>query len=361
MAVCVDPHGFEVLDLEVGTEWARALADGLDQCSSVLDRHHEERGRQGVGEAGILGQDRHAAMILRRIQGIRIDDVMIALPVHDEIALIITGGDEGATIEVAGDRILVAGLGVAVFRTLHRADPLRAIAFDADRTHIPAEVQEEVFRALVLDQLCGIFRGIALADAADVQAHLRVLQIDGAGRFVDDDILDACMLRGFLQCGRIRQLGLRRILDARLPLVVPETQHCTVGDINLATGKGVDFLAPFYEGKQVRIDLDRLDAGVVIDSFQIVDALVAVIDVVELMLLQELCVGALIALLEIRFAFLEADLHGDGVEDIQKLFVVALELRRAAAARQAAGQCEAGAEKHQHLLQFYFFQSMFSP
>ena len=107
-------------------------------------------------------------MILRRIQGIRIDDVMIALAVHDIVALIITGGDEGAAIEVAGDRILVAGLAVAVFRTLHRADPLRAIAFDTDRTHITAEVQEEVFRALVLNLLCGIFRRIALADATDI-------------------------------------------------------------------------------------------------------------------------------------------------------------------------------------------------
>ena len=95
-------------------------------------------------------------MILRRIQGIRIDDVMIALTVHDEIALIITGGDEGAAIEVADDRVLVAGLAVAVFRTLHRADPLRAIAFDTDRTHITAEVQEEAFRTLVLNQLCSI-------------------------------------------------------------------------------------------------------------------------------------------------------------------------------------------------------------
>ena len=131
-------------------------------------------------------------------------------------------------------------------------------------------------------------------------------------------------------------------------------------DIDLAIGEGVDLLAPFYEGKEVRIDLYRLDAGVVIDGFQVVDALVVVIDVVEPMLLQELCVGALITLLEICFTLLEADLHRDGVEDIQELLVIALELRRAAAARQAAGQCEAGAEKRQHLLQFYVSQSMFS-
>ena len=193
-------------------------------------------------------------MILRRIQGIRIDDVMIALTVHDEIALIITGGDEGAAIEVADDRVLVAGLAVAVFRTLHRADPLRAIAFDTDRTHITAEVQEEVFRTLVLNQLCSIFRRIALADAADVQAHLRVLQVDSAGCVVDDDILDVCMLRGFLQCGLIRQLSVCRIFDPGFPLVMPEMQHCAVGDIDPAIGEGVDLLAPFYEGKEIRID-----------------------------------------------------------------------------------------------------------
>ena len=55
--VCVDPHSFEVLDPEVSTEGTAALADGLDQCLAILDRHHKERGRQSVGEAGILGQN----------------------------------------------------------------------------------------------------------------------------------------------------------------------------------------------------------------------------------------------------------------------------------------------------------------
>ena len=137
-------------------------------------------------------------------------------------------------------------------------------------------------RTVLRQLLCSLFRGKAFGNAPDIQGYFRIRDVYGGGIFIDDDGVPALVLRSFLQLFFCRQISLLSLFiqgNAFLPVSVPYGKQGTACDIKLPAGKIVEFLRLPEHFNDHRIDLDRLYAGIVIDRFDVVHALIVVVDV----------------------------------------------------------------------------------
>ena len=115
---------------------------------------------------------------------------------------------------------------------------------------------------------------------------------------------------------------------------MPDGKQSTACDVDPSVRQGIHLLPELQELHDFRIHRNRVLPGGIIDGFQIVDALIRVVNVEKLMVLQQRLMGLLLRRLKILFTLRVADDHRRGVKYIQEGILVAAELCRAAAACQ---------------------------
>ena len=276
--------------------------------------------------------------------------------VHDEIPLVIAAGDEGKVAHVDGTHIGRAG-GVdlrGVPRVLDAARPLGAVRLCADGAEIAAHADERAGQPSGFGGLRHHLDGIALADAADVQRHLRVGQADRLGVLVDDESADVAVLGGGIQLFLRGQgvVGLILVGFGGFPVVVPDAQHTAHGDVQLAVGGIVHLLRQFQHPEDPVVHRHRIGTGMVVDGLDVDDAVVVVVDVVELVVGHQIGVQGVHLRGEFLLAVAVGDDLRDGVKGVVKDCAVPLRAirgsgrrrrSRAAAARQQA--CTEGSRR----------------
>ena len=126
---------------------------------------------------------------------------MIPHAIHDEIPLVVAAGDKGEVAHVDGPDIGRTGSvdlrGVP--RVLDAARPLGAVGFGTDGTEVAAHADERAGESACFGGLCHHLDGVAFADTADVQRHVRVGQVDGLGDLVNDKVIDVAVLCSGIQ------------------------------------------------------------------------------------------------------------------------------------------------------------------
>ncbi len=83
---------------------------------------------------------------------------------------------------------------------------------------------------------------------------------------------------------RRRQLGVFRVVESRLPVIVPDAKHRAEGDVDLAVRLFVEVFGKQKQFDDAPVDDDGTGAGVIVDRLDVVNALVIVVDVVKLMI-----------------------------------------------------------------------------
>ena len=123
-------------------------------------------------------------------------------------------------------------------------------------------------------------------------------------------------------------------------VVVPDVQHAAHGDVQLATRSVVHLLGQFQHPQNFVVHRDGGLARVVIDGFDVHDAVIVVVDVVELVVFQQVCVKGGHLSVEVLFAVAVGDDLRHGVEGIVEDGGVAL--RAVGGAGSAAGAGRSG-------------------
>ena len=186
----------------------------------------------------------------------------------------------------------------------------------ADGAHVAAHAQNGAGKAALLGGPGYHLHRVALAHAAHIQLQLVVGKVDGAGLFIQHQIVDAAMLAGSGQLLRGGQLGAVRVVEARLPVVVPDAQHRAEGHVHLAAGGLVHFLGFHQQVHDPVIHLHRALGGAVVQVVQVGHALVVVVNVVQLVVFGQILMQGVHLLVPFLLAGGVADHGGHGVEHI---------------------------------------------
>src|SRR5699024_10256872 len=189
----------------------------------------------------------------------------------------------------------------------------------AHRAQVAAHAQGKADQAPRLGGLADLLDRVALAHAAHVQAHLGVGQVDGAGLPVNDEVVDVAVLGGGFQffLGGQAVVLVGGVGLGGLPVVVPDGEDAAHGDVQFAAGGVVHFDGQFEHINDPLVHLDRRDAGVVVDGFDVVDALVIVVNIVEPVVGDQIVVEGLHLLVELGLAVAVGDGLGHGVEHVE--------------------------------------------
>jgi len=223
-------------------------------------------------------------------QRLRIDNVVVGVAVAGLIvALIVAAGHKRA------GAVLADGEQAAVAAGILDADPPgRAVRFLMDRAVVAAGVDSAGDDVPAFQHLRDLFRRVALGDAADIQGDAGIRDVDRTRLFIDDDLVPAAGgvgFRQFLLAGHVAQLAVLIQGDAGFAVGVPDLQQGADGDVELAVGKVIEALGQLQHVNDVRIHLDGLDAGVVIDGLDVADAVVIVVDIEQIVVVLEQLIG----------------------------------------------------------------------
>ena len=258
-------------------------ADAFGKLHALLHRHAEKRGGQGVGQGAVPGDHREGAEIGRRVQGVLVDDVVVAHAVHREIALIDAGGHAGRVPDADAAGKILAGL----VRVPDGGDPAAAVRPVADAADVAADVQHIALGALPLQVLRRPLGGVALAQGAHVDGGLRVRDAYGAGLFIDLQEADVGVRPGTAQLLLRGDRSVLRVLPRRLPACVPEAQHRAQHHVHLSAGDVVHLLGAEQEVHELPVHGQRLSPRIFVEGAEIGHAAVLVIDVKELVVFQQ--------------------------------------------------------------------------
>ena len=293
-----------------------ALDDGL----AFFQRHAEQAGGQAVGDAGIGGQHAHAVKVGGGPKGGGVDEVVVAHTIDKIVALIVAAGDEGEVTHFdSGHRGGAASVDVrSVPRVFHTADPLGAVGLGADGPQIAAHADESAGQAAGLGGLSDHLHGVAFAHAAHIQRHLRVGQVDRSGGVVDDEVMDVAVLGGSIQLVLRGQLvvAVVGVGEGSFAVIVPDIENTAHGDVQLAVGGVVHGLGQLQHPQDLVVHGHGGKAGVVVDGLDVGDAVVVVVDVVELVIFQQVGVESVHLGGELLLAVAVGDDLGHGVKGV---------------------------------------------
>ena len=301
-----------------------ALDDGL----ALFQRHAEQAGGQAVGDAGIGGQYAHAVKVGGGPEGGGVDEVVVAHTIDKVVALIVAAGDEGEVAHFdSGHRGGTAGVDVrGIPRVFHTADPLGTAGLGADGPQVATHADESAGQAAGLGSLSDHLHGVAFAHAAHIQGHLRVGQKDRSGVVVDDEVMDVAVLGGSIQLVLRGQLvvAVVGVGEGSFAVIVPDVEHTAHGDVQLAVGGVVHGLGQLQHPQDLVVHGHGGEAGVVVDGLDVGDAVVVVVDVVELVVFQKVGVECVHLSGELLLAVAVGDDLGHGVKGVIKHGGVAL-------------------------------------
>src|SRR5699024_1351128 len=235
--------------------------------------HAENAGGQAVGQPRVGAEDGDGGEIIGGPEGVRVDDVVVADPVHRVKTLVVAAGDQGLVVGV--DHRQKRGAAVVDQGVVPGADdaalPGLALGLGTHRAQVAPHAQGQADQAALPGSLADLFHRVDLAHAAHIQAHLGVGQVDGAGLPVDDDVLDVAVLGGGGQLFLGGQLVVRvgGVGLGGLPVIVPDGQHAAHGDVQLAVGGVVHLHGQLQHIQDPLVHPDRGDAGVVVDGLDV--------------------------------------------------------------------------------------------
>ena len=324
-----------------------ALDDGL----TFFQRHTEQAGGQAVGNAGIGGQHAHTVKVDGGPEGGGVDEVVVAHTIDKIVALIVAAGDEGEITHFdSGHRGGAAGVDVrSVPRVFHTADPLGAVGLGADGPQVAAHADESAGQAAGLGGLSDHLHGVAFANAANIQRHLRVGQVDRSGVVVDDEVVDVAVLGGSIQLVLRGQLvvAVVGVGEGSFTIIVPDVEHTAHGDVQLAVGGVVHGLGQLQHPQDLIVHGHGGKAGVVVDGLDVGDAVVVVVDVVELVIFQQVGVESVHLGGELLLAVAVGDDLGHGVKGVIEHRGVALRAVGGAAGSAGRGGTAAAGQQAQ--------------
>ena len=319
-----------------------ALDDGL----AFFQRHAEQAGGQAVSDAGIGGQHTHAVKVSGGPEGGGVDEVVVAHTIDKIVALIVAAGDEGEVTHFdSGHRGGAASVDVrGVPRVFHTADPLGAVGLGADGPQIAAHADEGAGQAAGLGGLSDHLHGVAFAHAAHIQRHLRVGQVDRSGVVVDDEVMDVAVLGGSIQLVLRGQLvvAVVGVGEGSFAVIVPDVEHTAHGDVQLAVGGVVHGLGQLQHPQDLVVRGHGGKAGVVVDGLDVGDAVVVVVDVVELVIFQQVGVECVHLSGELLLAVAVGNDLGHGVKGVIEHGGVALRAVGGAGSAGRSGTAAAG-------------------
>ena len=311
--------GFDDLPIDGAPEGLDAV-EALDNGLAFFQRHAEQAGGQAVGDAGIGGQHTHAVKVSGGPEGGGVDEVVVAHTIDKIVALIVAAGDEGEITHFdSGHRGGAAGVDVrSVPRVFHTADPLGAVGFGADGPQVAAHADESAGQAAGLGGLSDHLHGVAFAHAAHIQRHLRVGQVDRSGVVVDDEVMDVAVLGGGIQLVLRGQLvvAVVGVGEGSFAVIVPDVEHTAHGDVQLAVGGVVHGLGQLQHPQDLVVHGHGDKAGVVVDGLDVGDAVVVVVDVVELVIFQQVGVECVHLGGKLLLAVAVGDDLGHGVKGV---------------------------------------------
>ena len=126
------------------------------------------------------------------------------------------------------------------------------------------------------------------------------------------------MFGGFFQSLPVREMGIGRVIETRGSGIVPQPQDAAHGHIDPTTGEVIILPAIKEQVDDLPVNLHRGDTGIVVDGFQIVDAVVVVVNVEKLMVNEQFVMDGLGGGLEGFLAGGDAADISDGIEERQK-------------------------------------------
>ena len=213
--------------------------------------------------------------------------MVVALAVHHKVALVVAAGHQRKVAHVDGRAEDGVGVGIhlrSVPRVLHTACPLAAVRLCADGAQVAAYAHQCAGQAPGFGGAADHLHCVALAHTAHVQRHLRVGQIDRFGLLVNDKVVDIAVLGSGLQFLLRGQgvVGLGGVFLGGFAVVVPDAQHAAHGNVDLAAGQVVHLPRQLQHGEDAVIYLYRGFAGVFVDGLNVHNAVVVIVDIVEL-------------------------------------------------------------------------------
>ena len=248
--------------------------------------------------------------------------MVVALAVHHVVALVVAAGHKGHIAHVDGTvqhgirRVYIR----RAPRVFHAAGPLAAVRFYTNGAQVAAHAHQSAGQAAGLGSLAHHFHGVALAHAAHIQRHFRVGQINGLGIRVDDHVVDITVLGGCFQLFHSGQfvVGIRLGGFGSFAVIVPDIQHAAHGNVQLAVGGLVHLVGQLQHGEDAVVHLHRSAAGIVVDGLDVSHAGVIVVDIIQLIIGNKVCVQGIHLGIEFFLALAVGDHLRYGIEHIIK-------------------------------------------
>ena len=158
---------------------------------------------------------------------------------------------------------------------------------------------------------------ISFCDGTYIQFHLVIGQKNCILFLINKQLGNIRMLHGVFQCISIRKLGCFRIFYGFCACFVPYVQHAAQSDVYRTLCQFGFLFAQQQQIQNLSIHHNRLFSRQFIDSLQIDNALVIIVDIKKLMIRHKRLMNLLCLLLKCLFRLFPADNGSNRVKHIQ--------------------------------------------
>ena len=237
---------------------------------------------------------------------------MIYLIMHHKITLVITTGNYAAAFRVQRVEISIS------VRILDPNYPCFAGGLRPGGANIAAHTDQKPRRSI----LTNLFHGITFRHCAYVQTHGAICKVNGGRFFINDHIVKGSMLGSQKQLIHIRN-SRHTAIYRRTAGIMPKRKHTPHSCIHHVIGSRCHLLAEQKQRNDLPLYFDRGFPRIVVDGFQVIDALILVINIVEPVIVQQFVMDLLRNLPEFLFRFRIPDNGCGRVKHIKKSGFVA--------------------------------------
>src|SRR6516164_9323486 len=261
------PQSIRVPHPPIGQDEHRVvLGHAIDDLERLLGPEYEGGLGHPIGLRRSRSEDGGAADLARRVPGVRIDDVVVANAALVEIPLVVAGCGYCRVGQRDARHHLVRIVGVA---NGNQPGPAHAITDDAAVTTGGDECAGYAAR---FEDLYAAIDRVALADAAQVDAHARMLEAHGVVLLIEQHVapVDRRQLLADLRLGRVDVLR-----------VIVEITDARVSDVEGAFGYLRVVGGELDEVEQLLVHLHRSLVRVLIDLRQLTLGLVMAHEVID--------------------------------------------------------------------------------
>ena len=188
-----------------------------------------------------------------------------------------------------------------------------------------------MLQSLLLQRFSDFAGSVPFGDAADIQTDAGIGQIHGVVFLIDFHLVPTAAGFGLFQLLLIRnpaRLSLTVQFKPFFPILMPDLQHGAHRHIEFTAGQIVEFAGRFQQIDDFIAHFDRLNSGVIVDRFDVVETIVVVVDVKQRVVAQEFLPHRIEILCEFLFRFGKARQCHDGIETgVQRHIGIAVQRR----------------------------------